>query len=220
MMLGARMAAWAKSGRVPYARELEYVYAPSSGSRTNSWWFRSDIVYSDTIGFETNLIRLIDITTDCAAFGSRNNKITSNSRFFVGGYNRMYYWGWNDLFTGGTPRVGVKYKQGLNFRNSRTATLDDIVVTSNLPTHIQMGGHNVLFPIYSLSGDSETFGNSTDQKYYAFGETKFSNGYDIVADYIPVELNDGTITFYDKITERIMVKSPYARAELREYNAS
>ena len=221
MMLGARTAAWAKSGELlPYKRELQYVYAPSSSTRTNSWWFKSDIVYSDTIGFETNLIRLIDVTTDCPAFGSRNNKITSNSRFFVGVYNGVYYWGWNDLFTVGSPRVGVKYKQGLNFRNSRTATLDDVVFTSNLPTHIQMGGQNVLFPIYCYAGDSEAFGNATEQKYYAFGETRFSNGYDIVADYIPVELNDGTITFYDKISEKVMVKSSYARAELREYNAS
>lgn len=221
MMLGARNGAWAKSGDLlPYKRELQYVYAPSSSINTNSWWFKSDIVYSDTIGFETNLIRLIDVTTDMAAFGSRNNSVANNSRFHCGMENNAYYWGWNNLYRGGAPRVGVKYKQGLNFRNSRTATINDVVYFSNLPTHVQMGGKNVYFPIYSMAEDSEAKGNSTNQRYYAFGETKFSNGYDIVADYIPVELDDGTITFYDKITERVMVKSSYARAALREYNAS
>lgn len=221
MMLGARTAAWVKSGApLPYKRELQYVYAPSSSIRTNSWWFKSDIVYSDTIGFEASLIRLIDVTSEMVAFGSRNNRVATNSRFFIGGNNGMYYWGWNNLLTGGSPRVGVKYKHGLNFRNSRTATINDVVYFSNLPTHVRMGGMNVYFPIYSIAGNSEAYGNSTNQRYHAFGETKFSNGYDIVADYIPVELNDGTITFYDKITERVMVKSPYAQAELREYNAS
>ena len=156
MMLGARTAAWSPSvNPLPYKRELQYVYAPSSSIWTNSWWFKSDIVYSDTVGFETNLIRLINVTTDCPAFGSRHNSVAKNSRFHCGIDSNKYYWGWNDLYTGGTPRVGAKYKQGLNFRNSRTATLNDVVYFSNLPTHVQMGGKNVYFPIYAMSEDSE-----------------------------------------------------------------
>lgn len=215
--LAIRGAMMGASEELPYARELEYVYAPQSSLRTDAWWFKSDIVYSDTIGFEANLIRLIDTTSDQAAFGSRNNRVASNSRFHCGVYSNAYYWGWNALYTGGSPRVGVKYKQGLNFRNSRTATLNDVVYFSNLPTHVQMSGKNVHFPIYIMAEDSESIGSATYQKYYAYGETKFSDGVNIVADYIPVELNDGTITFYDKITKKVMVKSSYARAKLSEY---
>ena len=220
MMLGARTAAWVKSGEGLYRRELSYVYTPNGEIGNDSWWFDAGFTYSDMFGFEINLIRLIDTTSDQAAFGSRNNNVANDSRFFVGCYGSMYYWGWNTLKTVGGITVGKQYRQGLNYLNSRTMTLDGAVIESGLATHVNMSSSRVYFPVYAPNGVSSMRPSSSRTKYYAIGECKMSIGYDIVADYIPVELNDGTITFYDKITEKVMVKSSYARAELREYNAS
>lgn len=218
MMLGARNGAWAKSGvSLPYKRELSFVYTPNGGMGEHCWWFDTGFTYSDIFGFEINLIRLIDTSSDIVAFGSRNNIVTTNSRFFVGCYNGVYYWGWNTLKTVGGITVGKQYKQGLNFLNSRTMTLDDVVVESGLATHVDMNNASVYFPIYFLKGGNPTTPSFSQTKYYAFGECKMSIGDEVVADYIPVELNDGTITFYDKVARAVKNKSQYALFDLQEY---
>ena len=216
-MLGARTAAWAKSDvSLPYKRELSFVYTPNGASGNLCWWFDTGFTYSDIFGFEINLIRLIDTSNDIVAFGSRNYNITTDSRFFVGCYNGAYYWGWNTLKTVGGISVGKQYKQGLNFLNSRMMTLDDVVVESGLATHVDMN-NDVYFPIYSMKGANPTGPSSSQTRYYAFGECKMSIGDEVVADYIPVELNDGTITFYDKVARAVKNKSQYALLDLQEY---
>lgn len=218
MMLGARTAAWAKSGvSLPYKRELSFVYTPDGTAGNLCWWFYTGFTYSDIFGFEINLIRLIDTSSDIVAFGSRNYTVEKNSRFFVGCYNGVYYWGWNTLKTVGGITVGKPYKQGLNFLNSRMMTLDDVVVESGLATHVDMDNASVYFPIYSTKGASPTTPSTSQPRYYAFGECKMSIGDEVVADYIPVELNDGTITFYDKVARAVKNKSQYAQLDLQEY---
>ena len=217
MILGARTAAWAESGvPLPYKRELSFVYTPNGGNGNRCWWFDTGFTYSDIFGFEINLIRLIDTSKDLVAFGSRNNIVAIDSRFFVGCYNGVYYWGWNTLKTVGGISVGKQYKQGLNFLNSRMMTLDDVVVESGLATHVDMN-NAVYFPIYSMKGATPSSPASSQAKYYAFGECKMSIGDEVVADYIPVELNDGTITFYDKVARAVKNKSQYALLDLQEY---
>lgn len=217
MMLGARTAAWAKSCvSLPYKRELSFVYTPNGATGKHRWWFDTGFTYSDIFGFEINLIRLIDTSSDMVAFGSKDNMATTNSRFFVGCYKDVYYWGWNTLKIVGGISVGKQYKQGLNFRNSRMMTLDDVVVESGLATHVDMN-NAVYFPIYYLKEPIISNSPSSQTKYYAFGECKMSIGDEVVADYIPVELNDGTITFYDKVARAIKNKSQYALLDLQEY---
>ena len=216
-MLGARTGAWAKSDvSFPYKRELSFVYTPNGVSGNLCWWFDTGFTYSDIFGFEINLIRLIDTSRDVVAFGSRNDRVARDSRFFVGCYNGVYYWGWNTLKTVGGISVGKQYKQGLNFLNSRMMTLDDVVVESGLATHVDMN-NAVYFPIYSVKEASPTNPASSQAKYYAIGECKMSIGDEVVADYIPVELNDGTITFYDKVARAVKNKSQYAQLDLQEY---
>ena len=216
MMLGARTASWAESGvPLPYKRELSFVYTPNGTSGNFCWWFDTGFTYSDIFGFEINLIRLRETSNDIVAFGSRNYDVT-NGRFFVGCYNGVYYWGWNTLKIVGGISVGKQYKQGLNFRNSRMMTLDDVVVESGLATHVDMN-NAVYFPIYSMKGADPTSPASSQTRYYAFGECKMSIGDEVVADYIPVELNDGTITFYDKVARAVKNKSQDALLDLQEY---
>ena len=217
-MLGARTGAWAKSGvSLPYKRELSFVYTPNGTLGDNCWWFYTGFTYSDIFGFEINLIRLVDTSSDIVALGSRNNAVSLNSRFFVGCNNSVYYWGWNTLKTVSGITVGKPYKQGLNFLNSRMMTLDDVVVESGLATHADMDNASVYFPIYSRKESSPTAPSDAQQRFYALGECKMSIGDEVVADYIPVELNDGTITFYDKVARAVKNKSEYARLDLQEY---
>ena len=216
--MAARTAAWAKScGSLPYNRELDFVINVYGNGPRDAWWSVLDLNYADDVGFEVELIRLINNTSDIVAIGTRASSLQNASRCFVGCYNNLTYFGWNDLITTTAVPVGIKYVQGLNFLNSRKATLNGSVIKSGLNTLFPFPNFKVAFPLYAGDQNIHEIFNSGDRKYYAYGEAKFSVGSEIVKDIIPVELIDGTITYYDKVSNNVLLRDGNSTGEFKEY---
>ena len=194
MMVGARNGCWAKSGApLPYDEELEWIRpATALGVVEKGFYADTGVDTSDNVGYRIRLQRLVNTTSDIVAFGARLN--SNSTRFFTGGYNGLYYVGYNNTYTTSGLRLHNWYTISNNFLNDKKGRLN--------------GSEFASFSSESLSYSKRLYygayhaytGTSLIQRYYYYkhGELEISVGTNIVRDFIPVRIGDKAY-IYDKI---------------------
>ena len=200
MMLGARTAAWAKSGApLPYDSEVEWITGTNIVSYGGPHIY-SGIKCGDNVGIDYTLERIIDTSTDVVACGVRYDR--GDTRFFIDGYSGVWKIGWNNGWNFKLD-FNVKCNFRLNFKNDRKATYNDSIVAENIPRLSFVGkdfcliGYNGVDPLVQSNGAA----------YYRYYNAKISVGDIVVIDAIPVRFtNENDVSegaMYDRVSGQL-----------------
>ena len=203
MMLGARTGVW--SGKaLPYDYLVEYIHFLKSESYDSNR-FDSGLVSEDDVGMRLEIERIFDLTKDSVALGVRDNTV-SNGRFFVGGWKNgvqhQHYFGWGTRTDVNGLRLNAPYSIGLNFKNSRSLTIDDSVVGS-ITSNWNYRKIPINVPIYTYTNyTTGQISNFTGEERYKYRRIMLSKGYDVVRDYVPC-VKDGEVCMFDNINQEL-----------------
>ena len=179
MMVGARTAAWAKSGApLPYDAEVEYLES------TGTQWIDTGKVLSST-GFAYDADILFKRTYNCQVFGGRtvadNSEADSLSLFIVGGVWRVDNFG----HTRSGPVVDTDTRYSVSLVDGKT-TVNGVEVETTVPT-----GHSSGATVYIFAGHRpQASGGVEFQSSIRLYSLKFYQDGVLAADYRPVRVGD------------------------------
>ena len=179
MMVGARTAAWAKSGApLPYDAEVEYLES------TGTQWIDTGKVLSST-GFAYDADILFKRTDNCQVFGGRtvadNSEADSLSLFIVWGAWRFDNFG----YSRSGPVVDTDTRYSVSLVDGKT-TVNGVEVETTVPT-----GHSSGATVYIFAGHRpQASGGVEFQSSIRLYSLKFYQDGVLAADYRPVRVGD------------------------------
>ncbi len=145
-------------------------YLQSSGTQ----YIMTNIVATNTHGVYAKLSSA-NITSDLLFFGSKAS--STNSRFWVGNSNTLYF-GWNTVLSNkSTISQNVVFTLQMNYYNNRKTIFNGTTTNSNLATLTTNSNKIAIF-----AGNNGSIVAKSSIKLY---EIKFSNGSEDIAHFVP-----------------------------------
>lgn len=144
------------------------------------------------------VVSFSDVTNDRVLIGTRAD--SGNTRYFIGVYNNLLYFGWNEPMPSVNLRpqitTNTKYVASMNYLNNKKCKLNNIEY-AEINQNIAIQNYPISLFRFNSAGTIST--NTNISKVYNFQITENQN---IIRDFVPVLDKNNTPCFFERIQNK------------------